>query len=507
MVYNTSGPGSYDLNVSVNGGAAVDLSTSNFLLFQSITQVDNAGGQRSAFVPNGTTGEGGYYPVVYDAGVQSRVYLAPVLASLVDTDGSETLAVQLQGIPVGAVLTDGSNSFTATIATTSVDITSWNRSTLSITFPSGYTGSTTLTAVATSTETATGATASSSTSFTVTVDPTGTTTAFSEIATFNADALIGQAGADVYSVSQSGTGLAVTVTQGATGSIPAQTGTETTGTIDQAFSTGAGNDVVQAGAGDDTIYLGDTGTSTHPVSGNAPTQANVQAVQMMNLADDTNLTSATTGLFTTEADDTSSANGSGNTSVATWADLANAGSGNDVVYGQNGVDLLYGGTGNDYLNGGAGIDGLRGGAGNDTLVGGAGNDVLRGDAGADVFRWELADRGAVGTPASDIIMDFNNATPAAGGDVLDLRDLLQSEATSGGTSGNLANYLHFTVSGGTTTIAISSTGAFSGGYNAGAVDQSIVLQNVDLTSGGALTTDQQIINDLLNKSKLLVDGT
>ncbi|MCR5882730.1 type I secretion C-terminal target domain-containing protein [Rhizobacter sp. J219] len=227
----------------------------------------------------------------------------------------------------------------------------------------------------------------------------------------------------------------------------------------------------------------------------------------MNLADDTNLTSATTGLFTTEADDTSSANGSGNTSVATWADLANAGSGNDVVYGQNGVDLLYGGTGNDYLNGGAGIDGLRGGAGNDTLVGGAGNDVLRGDAGADVFRWELADRGAVGTPASDIIMDFNNATPAAGGDVLDLRDLLQSEATSGGTSGNLANYLHFTVSGGTTTIAISSTGAFSGGYNAGAVDQSIVLQNVDLTSGGALTTDQQIINDLLNKSKLLVDGT
>ena len=509
MVYNTSGPGSYDLNVSVNGATAVDLSTSNFLLFQSINQVDAAGGQRSAFIPNATTGEGGYYPVVYDAGVQSRVYLAPVLASLVDTDGSESLAVTLQGIPVGAVLTDGTNTFTASGAATSVNITTWNRSTLSMTFTSGYTGSTTLTAVATSTEAATGATATTSTSFSVTVDPTGTTTSLAEIGTFNGDALIGQAGNDVYSVSQVGTGLTVSVTQGATGSIPAQSGTDTTGTIHQAFNTGAGNDYVQAGAGDDTIYLGDTGSSVHPVGGGAPTQAHVAAARVMTLADDTTLTSSTTGLFTAEADDTNANNNSaGNTSITTWSDVANGGSGNDVIYGQNGTDFLYGGTGNDYLNGGAGIDGLRGGAGDDTLVGGAGNDVLRGDAGADVFRWEFADRGTAGAgAASDIIMDFNTATPANGGDVLDLRDLLQGEASAGGAAGNLSNYLHFTVSGGTTTIAISSTGGFSSGYSAGAVDQSIVLQNVDLTSGGALTTDQQIINDLLNKSKLLVDGT
>jgi surface adhesion protein len=508
MVYNTSGPGSYDLNVSVNGATAVDLSTSNFLLFQSINQVDAAGGQRSAFIPNTTSGEGGYYPVVYDAGVQSRVYLAPVLASLVDTDGSESLAITLQGIPVGAVLTDGTNTFTASGASTSVAITSWNRSSLSITFPSDYSGSATLTAVATSTEAATGATATTSTSFAVTVDPTGTTTALAEIGTFNGDALIGQAGNDVYSVSQVGTGLSVSVTQGATGSIPAQSGTDTTGTIHQAFNTGGGNDYVQAGAGDDTIYLGDTGSSVHPVGGGAPTQAHVAAARVMTLADDTTLTSSTTGLFTNEADDTNANNNSaGNTSITTWSDVANGGSGNDVIYGQNGTDFLYGGTGNDYLNGGAGIDGLRGGAGDDTLVGGAGNDVLRGDAGADVFKWEFADRGAVGTPASDIIMDFNTATPANGGDVLDLRDLLQGEASAGGAAGNLSNYLHFSVSGGTTTIAISSSGGFSSGYSAGAVDQSIVLQNVDLTSGGALTTDQQIINDLLNKSKLLVDGT
>ena len=62
------------------------------------------------------------------------------------------------------------------------------------------------------------------------------------------------------------------------------------------------------------------------------------------------------------------------------------------------------------------------------------------------------------------------------------------------------------MAGGSTTIQISSGGGFSGGYNASAVDQSIVLQNVDLTSGGVLATDQQIIQDLLQKSKLVVDA-
>jgi surface adhesion protein len=362
--------------------------------------------------------------------------------------------------------------------------------------------------VATDTETATGATAVSTTSFAVTVDPSGTTTALSEIATFNGDALIGQAGDDVFTVSQAGTGLDVAVSQGAFTGVAAQTGTDTTGTTNQAFNTGAGNDYVQSGAGNDTIYLGDSGASTHPVSGTAPTLANVQAAQIMNLADDTTLVSSSSGQLTAEADDTTSTNNAaGNTSITTWADVANAGSGDDVVYGQNGTDFLYGGTGNDYLNGGAGNDGVRGGAGNDIIVGGAGNDALRGDAGADVFRWEFADKGTAGTPATDVIMDFNTATPANGGDVLDLRDLLQGELTANGATGNLADYLHFTVSGGTTTIQISSSGAFSTGFATSKIDQTITLTNVDLSASGSLSTDAQIIQDLLNKSKLLVDGT
>jgi surface adhesion protein len=102
-------------------------------------------------------------------------------------------------------------------------------------------------------------------------------------------------------------------------------------------------------------------------------------------------------------------------------------------------------------------------------------------------------------------MDFDINPAASGGDVLDLRDLLQGEVTAGGAPGNLGNFLHFTLSGADTIVQISTTGAFSGGFNAGAVDQSITLTGVNLTSG--LGSDQLIIQDLLNKSKLLVDGS
>ncbi|TXC65680.1 type I secretion C-terminal target domain-containing protein [Piscinibacter aquaticus] len=153
--------------------------------------------------------------------------------------------------------------------------------------------------------------------------------------------------------------------------------------------------------------------------------------------------------------------------------------------------MLFGGAGADIITGGAGADRIQGGAGSDTLTGGAGSDV---------FAWTLADRGTTAAPPQDTITDFNVATPAAGGDVLDLRDLL-----SGENAGNLANFIHFSTDGTSTTIQISSTGAFSGSNYGTATDQTIVLQNVNLFSGG-LSTDQQIIQDLLNKSKLVVDG-
>ena len=75
---------------------------------------------------------------------------------------------------------------------------------------------------------------------------------------------------------------------------------------------------------------------------------------------------------------------------------------------------------------------------------------------------------------------------------------------------NLSNYLHFEKSGSDTIVHISSNGGFAsdthtigGAFSTGSEDQKITLQNVDLTVG--FSTDQQIIQDLLNKGKLITD--
>jgi Ca2+-binding RTX toxin-like protein len=191
------------------------------------------------------------------------------------------------------------------------------------------------------------------------------------------------------------------------------------------------------------------------------------------------------------------AGGTGNDLIHGYAgnDTIDAGGGNDILHGGVGNDTLNGGAGNDILYGGAGNDTLNGGEGNDVLYGGAGSDTLTGGAGSDVFAWTLSDRGTPGSAPIDTITDFNNSP---GGDVLDLRDLLVGEH-----AGNLSNYLHFSASGGSTTISISTTGAFASGFSTSAVDQVIQINNIDLV--GTFTSDQQVIQDLLTRGKLLSD--
>jgi Ca2+-binding RTX toxin-like protein len=205
--------------------------------------------------------------------------------------------------------------------------------------------------------------------------------------------------------------------------------------------------------------------------------------------------------------------GTGNDSIDGGADADQlyGGDGNDTVLGGLGNDLLSGDADDDNLQGGAGIDTLLGGAGNDILdggidndilIGGAGNDTLIGGLGSDVFKWEFADKGAKGMPATDTITLFDTAPAASGGDVLDLRDLLTAEVHDVGT-GNLASYLHFEKSGVDTVIHVSSTGEFAAGFNASLEVQTITLTGVDLI--GSLTNDQQVIQSLLNNNKLITD--
>jgi T1SS-143 domain-containing protein len=177
----------------------------------------------------------------------------------------------------------------------------------------------------------------------------------------------------------------------------------------------------------------------------------------------------------------------------------------------NGNSSITGTGSADALAGGSAADTLVGGAGNDIIVGGAGADSLTGGTGADTFQWRLADKPASGF-TTDTITDFNAASTASGGDQLDLRDLLQAEKGS-----TLDKYLDFQVSGSDTIIHVSSSGGFAAGTawtaQSGAAtateDQRIVLSNVNLPTALGLpanATDQQIITELLNRGKLVVDN-
>lgn len=182
-------------------------------------------------------------------------------------------------------------------------------------------------------------------------------------------------------------------------------------------------------------------------------------------------------------------------------------SASDTLTAEDGLaNLLFGRDGNDVLLGGLADDHLDGGNGSDVLSGSAGHDTLIGGLGSDVFRWSLGDAGPdAAHRAVDTIKDFNVAAPAAGGDVLDLRDLLVGENT-----GNLSNYLNFETSGSSTVIRVSTTGGFANGtYASGADNQQIVLEGVNLRSGLGLAADAsgaQIIGKLIENGKLLVDN-
>ena len=205
--------------------------------------------------------------------------------------------------------------------------------------------------------------------------------------------------------------------------------------------------------------------------------------------------------------------GSGNNTI-------NAGDGNNIVRGGAGDDSLSAGSGSDMLYGEDGDDTLIGGSGSDVLVGGPGDDTMQGgDMGenfVEVFVWNLGDQGSLGSTAIDTILNFvtTAARNTAGGDVLNLRDLLQGERVGPSNgAGNLASYLHFVISGGDTIIHVSHTGGFASdshavgaAYSIADETQRIVLVGVNLQSlySGA-TTDAQIITQLLNNNKLIVD--
>ena len=340
-------------------------------------------------------------------------------------------------------------------------------------------------------------------SYTLTDNATGAESALSPVLPVRIgldDVLNGGTGDDTLRVNTQDDELSVSVSlDGAAASVAR------TASLDQAFVLQGGNDWVDAGDGNDWVDVGASAGRVHPGTGQAASTTEVAATVLMS-SDDWRLSNST-GSLVANALNTSS---SDSRSVQSWANVADAGWGEDVLKGGDGVDLLYGNAGDDYLSGGAGEDGLRGGVGDDVLLGGQGSDVLRGDDGQDTLRWMAGDAGLVGGPVTDLIQDFDATAVADGGDVLDLRDLLVGEAQgSGHTVGNLERYLDIDFSSlpGSTVIHVSSAGQFSGTNTGASADQTLVLAGLDLRVSlglGVSAPDAQVIEALLSQGNLLV---
>jgi large repetitive protein len=241
----------------------------------------------------------------------------------------------------------------------------------------------------------------------------------------------------------------------------------------------SGDDLLVGGAGDDTL-AGGTGSDTAL------------------------FVDATAGVTVDLAAGT--ATGEGTDALAS-IENAFGSSFDDDLTGSSVANTLEAGGGNDTLAGDGGHDTLVGGRDTDTLAGGAGNDVLSGGTGvlpdtqSDVFEWHLGDQGSVAAPAVDVITDFSMG---ANGDALDLRDLLQGEASGTGLAAaqSLGQYLHFTQVGGMAVLQVDHDG---GSF---AATQTITFENMSLAEltaslglpGGS--TDVQIIQQMLEQGNL-----
>ncbi|WP_210642284.1 retention module-containing protein [Pseudomonas sp. Tri1] len=167
--HNQTGPGSYDVNLSVNGSTPVDLSSAGVPLYTGVTDLANAGVTVSDL--HGTNGEGYYDGFKLNEGAEgTSVHLSKITTALTDTDGSESLSVKIGGMPEGSVLSDGAGHFATVGSNGEASVSGWNLGSLTLTPPTYYNGQLNLTVTSTSTE-ALGGSATTTAQIPVTVYP------------------------------------------------------------------------------------------------------------------------------------------------------------------------------------------------------------------------------------------------------------------------------------------------------------------------------------------------
>ena len=167
--HNQSGPGSYDVNLSINGAAAVDLNSAGIPLYTGVDNLAASGVTVSDL--HGTNGEGYYEGYKLNEGAENgSVHLSKITTALTDTDGSESLSVTISGFPKGMVLSDDAGHSWTVGTDGSATVTGWNLANLTLTPPAYYNGKFDLTVTSTSTELL-GGSASSTATIPVTIYP------------------------------------------------------------------------------------------------------------------------------------------------------------------------------------------------------------------------------------------------------------------------------------------------------------------------------------------------
>ncbi|WP_222861134.1 Ig-like domain-containing protein [Vibrio cholerae] len=187
--HNQNGQGNFDVNVSIGGAAAVDLSSSNLSIVSDLDSLTSSGIRTSGAKVDVNGFE--FYDIyqVNEGRQDTAIPLSEIKASLNDNDGSETLSIALTGIPNGATISDGTNSVTIT-DNQSVDVTNWSLNSLVVTPPDGSHEDFTIKVTVTSTEKANNDQAESTVDIHVIVHVQSPTVTQSDFVSGNEDQLI-----------------------------------------------------------------------------------------------------------------------------------------------------------------------------------------------------------------------------------------------------------------------------------------------------------------------------
>ncbi|MGX9995533.1 tandem-95 repeat protein [Vibrio sp. JZG120] len=184
--HNQSGPGNFNVDVSINGQAPVNLSNSSLYVVSDESALEATDIRTSEL--REVNGVAFYETYQLNEGLQdTAIPLSEIKASLNDTDGSESLKVTLTGLPVGAILSDGNSSITVATIDEELDVTSWALDALTVTPPAGSHDDFTINLKATSTERANGDSAESNLAINVVVHENLPTETESDIEKTNED--------------------------------------------------------------------------------------------------------------------------------------------------------------------------------------------------------------------------------------------------------------------------------------------------------------------------------